>query len=96
MVGKNPLLMQQFADIFGRTIYATTNGETGALGSAIMGAVAAGVYTNFEEACEKMAVGSFKRYDPDEAHREDYEKLYARCHKARVEVARLQQKLWDM
>ena len=96
MVGKNPLLMQQFADIFGRIIYATTNGETGALGSAIMGAVAAGVYANFEEACEKMAVGSFKRYDPDEAHCDDYEKLYARCHKARIEVARLQQELWEM
>lgn len=96
MVKKNPLLVQQFADIFGRTIYATTNDETGALGSAIMGAVAAGVYDNFEAACAKMAVDSFKRYDPDEAHREQYEKLYARCHKARVNVAALQQELWNM
>ncbi len=96
MVKKNPTLMQQFADIFGRTIYATTNEEAGALGSAILGAVAAGEYSSCEAACDSMAVSGYVRYDPDMEHREEYEKLYERCNKARQTVAKLQQELWDM
>ena len=94
MVKKNPLLVQQFADIFGMPIYATTNDEAGALGSAILGAVAAGQYDTCEAACDKMAVGGFKRYDPDAEHRDEYEKLFERCHKARVTVAQLQRELY--
>lgn len=95
MVKKNPLLVQQFADIFGMPIYATTCDEAGALGSAILGAVAAGEFDSCEAACDSMAVSSFKRYDPDAAHRDEYEKLFARCNKARRTVAALQQELWE-
>ena len=95
MVKKNPLLMQQFADIFGMEIYATTNDEAGALGSAILGAVAAGEFDSFEAACAHMAVDSFKLYKPDMERRDQYEKLFKRCNKVRTTVAGLQQDIWE-
>ena len=93
IVKKNPLLMQQFANILGMPIAATTNSETGALGSAILAAVAAGEYPTPEEACDKMAVQDFLYYEPDMTHREDYKQLYERSHRARQVVAQLQHEL---
>jgi len=95
MVKKNPLLLQQFADIFGMTIHATTNDEAGALGSAILGAVAAGEFASCEAACRSMAVDGFKRYEPDPTRRDEYEALYKRCSRARTAIAALQQEMWN-
>lgn len=83
ITGKNPLLMQEYANILNRTIDVAQVKEGPALGAAIFAAVAAGVYTNSIEAYEHMGVRDFVRYEPDMQHREEYEHLYRRNHALR-------------
>lgn len=45
---------QMFADITGLEIHTVDNSQTGALGGAIVCSVAMGIYSNIEEAVEKM------------------------------------------
>jgi len=80
---KNPLMMQQYADICNCPIYVGQVAEGPALGTAIYAAVAAGVYGSVREASEHMGVKEFKVYEPDTAHREEYEALYRRNHALR-------------
>lgn len=73
---KNDFVMQITADILNKPIKVATSEQTCALGAAMFGAVAAGIYDTVEEAQEKMGSGFSKTYYPDKENAEKYQKLY--------------------
>jgi L-ribulokinase len=73
---KNPLLLQIYADVTGRPIQVAASEQTCAFGSAMHGAVAAGVYPDIHEAARKMVRPSTQTYRPNMAHNAIYERLY--------------------
>jgi L-ribulokinase len=78
--GKNPLLMQIFADVTNREIKISASDQTVALGSAMWGAVAAGVeaggYADITAAAKKMARLRDTVYRPNKEAHAAYERLY--------------------
>jgi L-ribulokinase len=78
---RNKLLMQIYADVTGREIKVAASGQTGALGSAMFAAVAAGRerggYDTIFEATERMARLSGAVYRPNNANKAAYDRLYA-------------------
>lgn len=81
--GKNPVLMQLYADVLNLEILVGQNPEGPALGTAIYAAAAAGIYPTIESACTHMGIRDYVTYRPDVAHRGDYEALYLRNHQFR-------------
>jgi len=79
--GKNPLLMQIYSDVTGREIKVIRTEQSGALGSALMGAVAAGTkaggYGSIREASAAMAGLRDEVYCPDDEAKKVYDSLYA-------------------
>ncbi len=79
--GKNPLLMQIFADVTNREIKVSASDQTVALGSAMWGAVAAGSeaggYDRVSDAAENMARIKDESYKPDPEAHAKYEELFA-------------------
>lgn len=79
--GKNPLLMQIFADVTNREIKISASDQTVALGSAMWGAIAAGSagggYDDVTQAATKMARLRDTVYRPNAEAHAAYEKLYA-------------------
>jgi len=78
---RNRLLMQIYADVTGREIKVAAAQQAGALGSAMHGAVAAGVeaggYANIEAAAARMAHLRDEVYRPIPANKAVYDRLYA-------------------
>lgn len=78
--GKNPLLMQIFADVTNREIKISASDQTVALGAAMWGAVAAGAdaggYADITAAAKKMARLRDTVYRPNQEAHAAYEKLY--------------------
>lgn len=79
--GKNPFLMQIFADVTNRSIKVSASDQTVALGAAMWGAVAAGAaaggYDDITHAANKMARLRDKSFAPIPANHAAYEKLFA-------------------
>jgi L-ribulokinase len=79
--GKNPLLMQIFADVTNREIRIAASDQAVALGSAMWGAVAAGKaaggYDSIMDAAKNMARLRKEVYRPNKDNHAMYEKLYA-------------------
>ena len=77
---RNPLLMQIWSDVTGRTFKVARSVQTCAVGSAMHGAVAAGAaaggYNTIQEAAAKMAGVRRKVYHPVAAAHAAYERLY--------------------
>jgi L-ribulokinase len=77
---KNPLIMQIYADVLGKKMEISRSSQTGALGSAMAGAVvagkAAGGYDTFRIAIDKMTGTLKKSYTPNKENRLIYNKLY--------------------
>jgi L-ribulokinase len=73
---RNPLLVQIYADITGRRHFVAASQQAPALGSAMHGAVAAGVYESITDASQHMARLSSTVYEPNPAHTETYDLLY--------------------
>ena len=77
---KNPLLMQIYADVTGREIKVIGTSQSGALGSALMGAVAAGSeaggYDTIAEASAAMAGLSDEKYSPNKEAKVVYDQLF--------------------
>ena len=73
---RNPLLMQLFADITGRGIAVARSRQTPALGAAMWGAVAGGVFDSIVEASERMAHLRDTTYAPHTEHLAAYDALY--------------------
>lgn len=90
ITSKNPLLMQEYANLLNRRILVGQVSEGPALGSAIFAAVAAGVYGTPLEAYECMGVHSFVSYEPDQGHRLEYEKLYGKNRRMRDIAAQME------
>lgn len=90
ITGKNPLLMQEYANILGKDIQIGQVKEGPALGAAMYGAVAAGIFDSIQEAYAHMGVQEFVTVSPETAHREEYELLYKRNHTMRTLLRQLQ------
>lgn len=84
IAGKNPLLMQIYADVFGREISVCSCPQAAALGAAIYGAAAAGEAATGEaaglssvaEAVRQMTHHHYETYLPVQENHEQYEKIY--------------------
>ncbi|HVU28277.1 MAG TPA: ribulokinase [Verrucomicrobiae bacterium] len=74
---KSPLTMQIYADVTGRPMKVSRSTQTCALGSAIAGAVVAGVHKNFATAQRKMTGLKSKIYKPNPQAHKTYRELYA-------------------
>ena len=74
---KNPLMMQIYADVMGRDVLVVDRDQTGSVGSAIMGAAAAGEgFGSLAELTEKYAMPFSTVYHPDTGSSAVYEDLY--------------------
>ena len=74
---KDSMMMQIYADVLGRPIRIGGSTQAGALGSAMYGAVAGGLYPDIHGAAEKMARPVVKTYVPDAKNHAIYSGLYA-------------------
>src|SRR5690606_17852585 len=74
---KNKLLVQIYADVTGRPIKLAGSQQAPALGSAMHGAVAAGIYPNIKAAAEKMAKLKDEVVQPIPENQAVYDQLYA-------------------
>ncbi|MCX6845351.1 MAG: FGGY-family carbohydrate kinase, partial [Verrucomicrobia bacterium] len=74
---KNPLLMQIYADVTGRTMLVAGSSQACALGSAISAAVLAGVFKDFPAAQKAMTSLKGIEYKPRPAARKTYNRLFA-------------------
>lgn len=74
---KNPLLLQIYADVTGRPIRVAASEQTCALGAAMHGALAAGLYPDMKSAARRMVRPSTQTYRPSAKHKPVYDQLYA-------------------
>jgi L-ribulokinase len=74
---KSAMLMQMLADVTGRPVRVPDAAEIAGRGSALFGAVAAGVYNSIGEAIEATRPADARRYEPDEQATEVYDRVYA-------------------
>lgn len=75
--GKNPLMMQIYADVLNRDLFLIRSDQGPALGAAMHAAVAAGVYPDIAAAAAKMGGLSETVYRPKPENAAVYERLYA-------------------
>lgn len=73
---KSPFIMQMMADVINMPIRIHRSEQTCALGAAMFGAVAAGIYPKVEDAMEAMGQGFDLNYAPDLKRAEIYNKRY--------------------
>jgi len=77
---KNPLLMQIYADVTGRSIDVAASPMASSLGAAILGAVAAGSaaggYDSVRDAVRNMVAKPIGRYRPDRKAHRVYTRMY--------------------
>lgn len=79
IAGKNPLLMQLYADVLGKPLRVSPCKQAPALGTAIYAAAAAGQQTGFPDifaAVEAMYCRDFISYQPHSETQAAYEPLY--------------------
>lgn len=74
---KNKFLMQMYSDVTRKPLSLAVSAYAGALGSAIHGAVAAGVYPDVPAAAAAMGKKIPNAYLPNEEAAQEYDKLYA-------------------
>ncbi|MEI8294774.1 MAG: ribulokinase [bacterium] len=74
---KNPLLMQIYADVTGRTMLVAGSSQACALGAAVSAAVVAGVFKNFASAQKAMTSLKDIEYKPRPSARKIYNRLYS-------------------
>ncbi len=77
LADKMPALMQIYADVCNRPMKLCKSKQTCALGAALFGAVAGGVYPNAEAAQKKMATKISRTYTPNSEAAKTYAELYA-------------------
>ena len=73
---KNPLLMQIYADVTGRTMQVAGSGQACALGAAVAAAVLAGEHAGFSQAQKAMTSVKPVQYKPRKPERKTYDRLY--------------------
>ena len=78
IAAKDPMLMQILCDVMGRKIDCLTHTNATALGAAVWGATAAGVYYDLETASANMKLPITRTYTPIDENVQAYEALYRR------------------
>jgi L-ribulokinase len=73
---KNPFVMQIYADVCNRPMKISRSAQTCALGAAIFGAVAAGVYPDVQQAEKKMTGVKKQVFRPAKERAAVYAELY--------------------
>lgn len=73
---KSPFIMQMMADIMNMPIRIHQSEQTCALGAAMFGATAAGIYKKVEDAMDSMGQGFDATYQPAKANINIYSKRY--------------------
>ena len=86
IAAKNPLLVQCYADILGRTLEVSTLPNSAAAGAAIGATAAAGIYSDLNEAMAALSTTEFIVYEPDMQKHAAYEALYSRYLKMREDI----------
>ena len=76
LAAKNAMLMQIYADVTGKPIRVLNTKQAGAVGCAILAAVAGKMHATLADAAEVMAVKADKVYTPDADNAERYAKIY--------------------
>jgi xylulokinase len=74
---RSDLWLQIHADVLNSNIRRLDHEQSGVVGGAIMAAVGANLFSNYEEAVKKI-VRLSRNYQPDPAHHAAYEKVYER------------------
>lgn len=74
--GRNEFVMQVSADILGMPIKVVRSSQATALGAAMFGAVAAGLFPDITAAQKAMGSGYAKEYHPRPELKEHYGQLY--------------------
>lgn len=81
IVHKNPLMMQIYADVLGKTINTSLARQGSAFGASVYAAVAAGTdcggYASIGEAARMMGKTGEKKYEPIPRNVQAYRRLYA-------------------
>ena len=77
---KSPFVMQILADVMGMPIEVSAAEQATALGAAMFGAVAAGLFSTVEQAQDKLGQGFSRTYTPDAKNMAGYENMYQRYH----------------
>ena len=81
-LASNPLIMQIYSDVSGRTINVASSSQTTALGAAILGSVAAGPehggYGSYVEAIKKMTKPAKITYKSDQRNIKIYNKNFSK------------------
>ena len=75
----NPLVVQVYADVLGESIMVHPSKQGPALGAAILGSLAAGVFSSPKAAIRAMATpraGEAAVYKPNRSNRKIYDRLY--------------------
>ena len=75
-VAQNEFLVQNKADMLGKSVQVAGNTDATPLGAAMLAGVGIGLYENIDHACE-MVKGSTRVYKPDLALTAQYRDLYA-------------------
>ncbi len=75
---KSHYIMQQMADILELPIRTLRSGQVCALGAAIYGAAAAGIYPSLQDAQQVMCPGTDKEFRPDEKTFEGNHRMYGK------------------
>jgi xylulokinase len=73
--GKSKLWQKILADVYGIDVKTLKNQECAALGVAILGGVAAGIYASVEEGC-RICVAEKSKTLTDSKNHEEYKKYY--------------------
>ncbi|MCD6117257.1 ribulokinase [bacterium] len=73
---KNPFIMQTISDVLNMPMRITRSEQTVALGSAMAGATAAGIFTSLQDAQERMGQGFEQTYIPHAGNVKLYDRLY--------------------
>ena len=80
IVGKNPFMMQIYADVLGKTILTASTDQGSAFGASVYAAVAAGVhaggYASVKEAARAMGKTGEIKYEPISQNTQAYHRLY--------------------
>jgi sugar (pentulose or hexulose) kinase len=77
---RSDIICQITSDMFNRTVYRGKEFESSALGAAITGFVALGIYKSFEEAVKEMVHYS-KIFEPEKENARIYNDLYTKVYK---------------
>ena len=75
---KNPLLMQIYADVTGKTLKVSAASQAGAVGSAVFAASVTGRFGSIRQAAHKLALPVAKTYWPIPENAGKYEELYGK------------------